>query len=672
MKILTTLLYLIPNLWAQSPQSSQLNSYKIIFNPERDRIGRFVVSYKDYDDIRIDSDFDGQIDYWYLRKGSLEINVKFSSGQPSKFEIKHVSGKIVSVASYSWKNAKFSFEEASQRPLKLMNLSTSKQVCQIADIKSKLSAFSGKLEVASLRQIIADKLVAESCRSNLKPREISRLQNAIYTAIAESISSEVNSKGHSVASCLHKPRFKEIYNKQFKADIPADLVAARFQLQTVQLAHQAEDHSPLITCEPAEGQKSPLATSETRKIHLNTQFYKEKNSMPSAEDIEHELLHRSGLESEEQVEAVISICKMLAEGKSDMGMKSVRGNTDDAANKAATNQSAQASADTKTALGARAPASEPGGMPGVEVAQPSSTSATKNPPPNPVPAATGSQMAASQASANIPKELTMAQSGIPASPVLSKAISNPPPGTEAGSQLALVQSASESRGVLRMANNLVGAMNTPAGATENVASIESNNLKKSEAPNGTKSNSLGNLSRDKVGSNERIVEQIALDGNPTQESIPTSSSTSQVGSARNIQSATKEPNATTGQNDIARSSPAPGGGFSGSSGASGSPSRAPAAVGPSINTKQRPENLRAENIVPSQQSTSATVTRDEFVSFISNSSYRTTKEKLRSLEFKRQLEVQKITVLDLYGNSVGAAKGEVIFLDQGDKFVRQK
>ncbi len=669
MKILTTLLYLIPNLWAQSPQSSQLNSYKIIFNPERDRIGRFVVSYKDYDDIRIDSDFDGQIDYWFLRKGPLEINVKFSFGQPSIFEIKHVSGKIVSVASYSWKNAKFSLEEASQRPLKLMNLSAADAKCQINDIKSKIKSLGQDVEESILKQLVAEKLVAKNCEKDLNRRDMGKLKNGLFRVIASSMKAKDETR---VASCLHKPRFKEIYNKQFKADIPADLVAARFQLQTVQLAHQAEDHSPLITCEPAEGQKSPLATSETRKIHLNTQFYKEKNSMPSAEDIEHELLHRSGLESEEQVEAVISICKMLAEGKSDMGMKSVRGNTDDAANKAATNQSAQASADTKTALGARAPASEPGGMPGVEVAQPSSTSATKNPPPNPVPAATGSQMAASQASANIPKELTMAQSGIPASPVLSKAISNPPPGTEAGSQLALVQSASESRGVLRMANNLVGAMNTPAGATENVASIESNNLKKSEAPNGTKSNSLGNLSRDTVGSNERIVEQITLDGNPTQESIPTSSSTSQVGSARNIQSATKEPNATTGQNDIARSSPAPGGGFSGSSGASGSPSRAPAAVGPSINTKQRPENLRAENIVPSQQSTSATVTRDEFVSFISNSSYRTTKEKLRSLEFKRQLEVQKITVLDLYGNSVGAAKGEVIFLDQGDKFVRQK
>nr|BFD65052.1 hypothetical protein HAGR004_00740 [Bdellovibrio sp. HAGR004] len=695
MKILITLLYLIPNLWAQAPQRTLLDPHKIIYNPENDKIGRFVISYKEYEDIRIDSDWDGQIDYWYLRKGPLQVTVQFNAGQPSKLEIKNVGDSIVSLASYRWKNSKFIIEKLSQRTPMLMNLSATDAKCQIDEIKGKLASFSRKIELASLRQMIAEKLVAKDCSSALNPRELARLQNSLNAALASSINSETNIKTKTIAGCLHKPKFKEAYDKKFKSGIPADLIAARFQLQAMQLAHQADDHAPLITCEPAEGQKGPLATSEKRKIHLNAQIYKEKNSVPSTEDLEHELLHRSGLESEEQVEAVVSVCKQISENKFDMGLKSVRGNTDDAASQATKDQSGKASADTKAALETRAPASDSGGKSGVEVAKPSSPPAANSPSSSSTPAANGNQIAASQASANIPKEMTLAQSGIPDSPTLSKSITSPPPATEAGSQQALVQSASESSGVLRMANNLVGAMNTRAGATDKMASAESNITNsevsskssataKSSDSNKAKSNPFAALSRDKVSSNERIVEQITLDGNQAPSSSPAPSSSRAVSANRSSQAAAGQSNTPFEQSEVARGASASAARSSGDTGASfnatapamgggsgGSPSRSPAAVKPSIAAKTRSANRNPNGLAPSQQA-SSTVTREEVVTYISNSSYQATKEKLQKPDFRKQLETQKITVLDLYGNTVGAPKGEVIFLDQGDKFVRQK
>lgn len=692
MKILITLLYLIPNLWAQAPQRTLLDPHKIIYNPEKDKIGRFVISYKEYEDIRIDSDWDGQIDYWYLRRGPLQVNVQLNAGQPDKLEIKNVGDSIVSLASYRWNNSKFIIEKVSQRPLILMNLSAEDAKCQIDEIKTKMNTLGQSIEDGLLKNLVNDKLVSKDCEKDLSSREVGKLQRSLFSAISNSIEAKDDAR---IASCLYKPKFKEAYDKKFKSGIPADLIAARFQLQAMQLAHQADDHAPLITCEPAEGQKSPLATSEKRKIHLNAQIYKEKNSVPSTEDLEHELLHRSGLESEEQVEAVVSVCKQISENNFDMGFKSVRGNTDDAASQATKDQSGKASADTKAALETRAPASDSGGKSGVEVAKPSSPPAANSPSSSSTPAANGNQIAASQASANIPKEMTLAQSGIPDSPTLSKSITSPPPATEAGSQQALVQSASESSGVLRMANNLVGAMNTRAGATDKMASAESNitnsevsakssGTAKSSDSNKAKSNPFAALSRDKVSSNERIVEQITLDGNQAPSSSPAPSSSRAVSANRPGQAAAGQSNTPFEQSEVARGASASGARSSGDTGASfnatapsmgggsgGSPSRSPAAVKPSIAAKTRSANRNPNDLAPSQQA-SSTVTREEVVTYISNSSYQATKEKLQKPDFRKQLETQKITVLDLYGNTVGAPKGEVIFLDQGDKFVRQK
>ncbi|UXR65667.1 hypothetical protein EZJ49_05315 [Bdellovibrio bacteriovorus] len=689
MKVIIAILYLLPNLWAQTPQRKALDASKILYNPGGREVGRFVISYKDYEDIRIDSDWDGQIDHWYLRKGASEVHVSFEHGQPSHFKIKHVGSKIVSLVSYNKVGQKFLLESATQRAPILMNLSEEEVKCEIEKIQEKMKSFAENIQETSLMKLIDTKLVSSECYENLEKKELSSIQSGLKSSL---------SKRSGLNSCLTDPKFLELAKENNTLKTPPELLIARYQLQAAQLTHQIEDNSPLIRCEPVEGQSAVISTTEKRQIHINTPLLEKNKSRINSTEIEHELLHRAGLESEDDVKVVESICikKSMRLASNSTNTKSFQGIiSNEKVSQAIEDVGSENTANVKTGESKRPDASAQPKTKGTEVAK--SPAAEKA--PARAPAATGNQVAASQATANIPKEMTVAQTSIPEAPRLSESISNPAPATEAGSQQALTRSASESSGVLRMANNLVGAMNSRATASDTLADKNSDTSSKSEVSSSSssdsksassskaKSNPFATLSRDKVGSGERVVEQITLDGNNVQAASATSSSSREISGARVAQAAGPsgaKNNAPTGQGEVARGTASSGSGFSGGGGpgfnaatpsmggsSGGSPSRAPAAVNPSIEAKQRPTDQKADNSAPRQQA-SANVSRDEVVTFISNNSYRVTKEKLQKPEFKKQLETQKITVLDLYGNTVGAPRGEVIFLDQGDRFVRQK
>lgn len=681
MKLLITVLYLLPSLWAQGPQHKALDVQKITYNPGGHKVGRFIVSYKDYEDIRIDSDWDGQIDQWYLRKGATEVQVLFQSGQAIHFQIKHVGANLVSLASYNKVGEKFLLESVTQRAPILMNLSEAEAQCEIKSIKEKMQSYNNQIVEELLKEIVGEKLISSKCKDNLDRKELAQVKRSLQSSLSES--SDLN-------SCFKEKKFIEAANQNKSFKIPPELLVARFQLQTAQLTHQADDNAPLLHCEKAPGQTSALSTMEDRKIHLNPSKAKENKAFIDKQDFEHELLHRSGLESEDEVKAVEAICKLISikhnlKNGSTKSFGHVISNETMAKNIASVENESTANLNTGDS---KRPAASAEPKKSAEVAK----SAPSNNSPTRAPAATGNQLAASQATANIPKEMTVAQAGIPAAPTLSQSITNPPPATEAGAQRAVAQSASESGGVLRMANNLAGAMNSRAVASDSLASNDSNTSSKSEVASGTKtkfpeasrtkSDAFAAFSRNKVGSDERIVEQITLDGNNIQPSAAMRSASKEVvGSKATQPTGSREPAAAkgTGPSEVGRSASS-GGSHSGGGGsfdsstpamASGgsSPTRAPAAVNPSIEAKTRTAAQKAE---PAKAVDKNNTTRDEVVTFISNGRYRNTKEKLQKPEFRKQLESQKITVLDLYGNSVGATKGEVIFLDQGDKFVRQK
>lgn len=81
------------------------------------------------------------------------------------------------------------------------------------------------------------------------------------------------------------------------------------------------------------------------------------------------------------------------------------------------------------------------------------------------------------------------------------------------------------------------------------------------------------------------------------------------------------------------------------------------------------------NSAPAKASSrgSATIlTKEEVVTFISRGSYQQTRARLNDIDFTTALKSNSVTIFDLNGNTFGAPKGDVVFVDQGDRFVRQK
>ncbi len=650
----------------------------IIYNPQK-RVGQFVVAYKDYEDIRVDSDLDGKVDLWYVKKGSLEVLISFKDSQPMFLQGQLTSALEVSSFLYAMEADQWRLKSSNIRKPLLMNLPQEK--CEDKDTKDKVESFTEELGKQNLAGNIENHLLDRSCKENLAPKAAQRLATALNKAL---------SPNAPIESCLEKEDFAKEISPKGQSFSAAKLLATKFKLQRLQLAQHSEKHGPLVKCEKLKGQTSIMTTHENSKtIFIDPESIArlgviEVGQVLTASKIEHELLHRAGLKTEEQVKVVEQFCageKTENPAPLQSNFFEINQVISDSAISEATNNAADKTS-ANTADTAIAPTKEP--TRGIASENQTVTSKPTEAPK------TANQTAAAKASASIPMEMTVAQSQVPTAPKLSESIYNPPPATEAGAQQALVQSASESSGVLRVANNLVGAMNTRATASGNLASSDSKTSSDSDISGGKKARSSGSsktksdafaaFNRNSVGSDEKIVEQITLDGNSTQPATVKPSSPREATGPKTAQTGTLRETsggAGAGQNEVARATASSGGnsggGFDSSSpntsGGGSAPSRSPAAVSPSIEAKARASSKKEEPVV---QAGAGNTTRDEVVTFISNGSYRTTKEKLQKPDFKKQLESQKITILDLYGNSIGASKGEVIFLDQGDRFVRQK
>lgn len=674
MKILVTAIFLFQSLWAQSPKKTYLKAEEVIYNPGGSKPGRYIVSYKDFEDIRIDGDLDGQIDFWYLRKGTTEVFTRFENGQPKRWDVR-LGGKTVREASYTLKEGQWLLADVNTRHRSLLNLED--EGCETASIQKKLKAFTTDVKEGALKKAVSEFLIDESCKQNLAATEQPMVVSRITKAIMED----------EVQACLNDPKFQEAVSGN-KIAISGKLLAAKFELQKAQLSQQPKNYGPLLKCEKADGQEKTLSTDEsTGFIHFDLEKARSKPTVAglgkapilSTEGITHELLHRAGLKSESEVKTVEGLCQKLKIGMplgSDntvatiMGAISVQEGTKKTAEKSEGNtQQVVKDSATKT-----------------PVAKTDTNSAPSAPAPK-----SGTEIAAKAATANIPTELTVAQTQIPPANTLSESISNPAPVTEAGSQQALVRSASESSGMLRMANNLAGSFSTQAvaadtgGASGGSGSKEvSRSFASTGAPikasNGNPASDLLKASARTLSAGDRVVEEITIDGPSTaQQAAPTRSANQAPNSTNEASRAPASQGSASAEVGSGMAAGGGGGGFASSGGSAGSslgfsgggsagsPVRGPAATNPEPAT-----NTPAISNSKQEVGSSSVGSRDKIITDISRSTYRETKQKLSDPEFGKQLESQKITILDLYGNSTGAKKGDVIFLDQGDRFVRQK
>lgn len=688
---------MLQSLWAQAPQKkTYLKADEIIYNPKGSKPGRYIISYKEFEDIRFDADLDGQIDFWYIKKGTTEVYTFFKEGKPERWQVRQGT-KIIREASYILNGDRWQLEDVITRSALLMNKED--EGCEVNSIAKQLKAFTTNVTHESLREVVDEFLIHESCNKTLSRRE----KHALAISVAQSLSDT------NTLKCLSSKEFEKAFTDG-KLNLSAKLLAAKFELQKAQFGQQAKNYGPMITCQKADGQKKTLTTDESTKlIHLNVESATEKTtkannkgSLVSPADLTHELLHRAGLKNEDNVTAVEKFCKSYPNPPKKIEVKGIESvwigtikDVQTGAEDAAANSTANVNDSTK------AP------KPQLAISDGNNKGLGSSPTAGSV--KTGTEIAAKAATANVPVELTVAQTQIPDSRTLSESISNPAPVTEAGSQQALVRSASESSGMLRMANNLAGAMNTPALADTGSSSSDggSNEVSRSVASKssspeikGSSRNPASDLlkaSTRTLANGDRVVEEITLDGTtaPAPAAAASASRSANVASVTSTSnsgaSASRAPANEGGSSASTETgggmASAGGGGFSGGSGSSagsslgfsggaggGTPTRGPAAAS-DANPKQYQGPIDGKDKAAkggTEVGGTAAGSREEVITSISRSNYSQTKKKLTDPAFGKQLESQKITILDLYGNSYGATKGEVIFLDQGDRFVRQK
>lgn len=242
-------------------------------------------------------------------------------------------------------------------------------------------------------------------------------------------------------------------------------------------------------------------------------------------------------------------------------------------------------------------------------------------------------------------------------------------GPEAAATVARAQSSS----LMNAANTVMGAVSTPAIAqTRGLASTSSATPTKINGPNlgksvvGTKVPSSKIAARG-IASDERIVEEIDLTkGRQVSGNTKSRSAQNQARLPANV----NEKAAAAGSNEMdsgSDGSSSGGGSDLGRVGSSGGSNFSPSSSSPDA-----PINARTANSGSRSPSNSAAPAREEVVSFFKNAEYVQAKRKLRDPGFLKVLKENSITVMDLAGNSFGAPRGSTIFLDQGDRFVRQK
>ncbi len=243
-------------------------------------------------------------------------------------------------------------------------------------------------------------------------------------------------------------------------------------------------------------------------------------------------------------------------------------------------------------------------------------------------------------------------------------------GPEAAQRVARTQSSN----LMGAANTVLGAVSSPAVASSrSLASDTSSSTKRESIKFGDsvvgKRAPASNLKARGIASDERIVEEIDL----TKRSQGTSTT------ARSSNANKSRLPASAGANGSSVEATAlsnEGGQELGSMGASGSTGTAPTGGGSrgsllSESSSPVGQQTQARSASRSGGAT-ASPAREEVVSYFRNADYTQARRKLRDPNFIKILKDNSITVMDLAGNSFGATRGSTIFLDQGDRFVRQK
>lgn len=711
MKLFVTLIFAWSNSWAKVPTGSTYAIEQVIIDSSSP--GKFSLSLKDYEDIRVDSDLDGKIDFWYLKSKSLEAGIRYKNGTAIQISIKKQISHNVFKEIILKKNSHSHFYIADSKTRSGLTLHGSIDD-QCITAKKAFTAESQKLSTNITQSLIGKNLstyISDSCYDASEVFS-SNLESTLLKIFNDGLSSSPN----AFHNCLSGSDTQKIFkNDSGESKLALEVLSSKMSLDFKKIANfPSEGKNPLFNCTIDPSNKNLNAKyQENDGITLN--LPKEGlDKIPPAQVekiLRHELVHRAGIDDEAITEQLVNICPKEVNQRERIGPLAISNksfgstltadnivvSSDSVGSKAAnTNETAKLDNTPKNSTSSRAPASATGG------------------------GGDGIDMKA---------EIAKAESVIPSAEKLAQTKVDKSP---EGIQAAVKESIAESTPVLRMANQVMGAANTPAvAASTTLADSSTSEVAPSSSSSSTSSSSYDSpsyasssdsgssssssrryqskgsssqgpseviasssgpkvitTSRSVLAAGERVVEEIDLTkGTNTR-------TTSNSATSRSAANATREAPAdrtTVAKSPSTVSVPAaptnPGGEIaspgpitSGSSGGGGStslgglgepsPSNNAATTTRQVSGSRAPASATPSTPVTTQNS--ATSSREEIVTIFSRGSYSATRSKLQDAKFVNNLKTNKITIVDLYGNSFGASKGDVIFLDEGDKFVRQK
>jgi hypothetical protein len=626
----------------------------VVINPRGTSVGQRLLGYKDYEDIRIDSDLDGKVDEWYLRKGKTQVRVSYRSSKIDSVAISQIHNKIINYKRFENVSGKLRLTIAQERPV--LTMYGSPENCAPQLLSAKITDFNSDIS-AIIKNPAVDN-TSKSCNIQDLPQFSKNFSEALQLL-------PIN--GETIAGCLEKATTIKSF------DVGAVVSKLRIRYDKISSNHGEE----MFACQKKPNSKFHGETSEDGSINF---ILPEAPTDPvtSFDELEklihHELLHSAGVKNEKMVDRIIESCRKKGEfvPLQNESVTYVEQNSltvvDNVANKSKAN--------TKE---------------GSRIAKEVSRTSPKR-----APTGVDSAAAKSGGGLDMKSEIANAEAIIPSAEKLNVAKVDKSP---AGKEQALRDSVQESAPVFRMANQAMGMSNNPAMAdsgSSETGSSSSSSSSSSERYQSRYGRYQSKFDSGAVGNDEYVAEEIDLTKNAAAKAQkdatkvrnqqvtrsgtyqPATLATEDDGSKANsrgpasVDAETAAGRKRTGA--VANNSDSGGSIATGAAGGSADLSTSSGGSGASGKTAQNrsraPASASRGPASTAQQGSPAQ--KQEIMTKLTNSDYYFMKRQLKDSEFVSELEANSVKVYDANGFVWGNKSGSTIYYDDGKRFIKQR
>lgn len=633
----------------------------------------------DYEDTRIDYDYDKKIDYWRIKKGSLWIEVYYTPVR-TIYHVRSFNKTQVDERIFFSENSKLYLAFTKQRKQFIYNFTSQGPLC-IENHKNewaKLTETFAKLSTQSIA-MAAESFVGTQCGDILKEETYEHLLGA-----TQEIFNPPGKTENTFIACLESPSAKGYFVKKFGEKDGAlnyEKAIVGFKNSIVKFSELPKTDSSILTCKIVEGDlpKNPMKVTETgAQILLQIKKDQSISSAEFKEQLFHESLHISSITDEDLNADITNLClgKKKIENKdvNKQDWKKQLTKIDPSEMESLSMGSATTKLDVLKGKDLAAKnhsldikdAAEASSLPGkhqspvemnrmAEAAGATTIAEASKVQTSGVIKAAESVLGSTLAVAAEPSTSLAGSSGATtgSGSSLSGSSSGSNPYASSPSYSASTSSSSDDSRPSRRASD---SSRSPASEYQLDMSIVGAKAPIVKIPTPANSNS--------VGKGEYIKEEVDL----TRSTVTTNSNIGRAPASTKTGSSDASTSSTAQTNNVEQTSgnsenhSTTNGGVSSASFGSDSQS----SNGSTSNSTQR------RGTSPQTTGGPYVPSRDEVVSFFSGGSYQQARGKLKDQSFVQALKQNNITVYDLGGNTYGASRGEVIFVDQGDRFVRQK